>query len=1361
MALSGTSTTATKVMSQQAHEVPKLVGQENVFLWRRRVKAALKAREVWSAVDVASTGADNDKAVGVLVASLSDQVLCMLSEENSAHEMWKELNALYQKKDVGRIILVEEQIFAAKMSPAESAESHIARMNQLFAKLAGAGGTLDDAHKARQMLRSLDAQWDVFVQMQGARENLQYGQVCSAMLMEYERRAATTTAVNPEHKALAADTRGASTSRTCFYCHKRGHIIKNCRKRLADSSKDAGSDEQAAAAVTDNPSSNGGKVGPVCFYSSANTHKTSRDWIVDSGASAHMTPYRSQLTNIRKLTRPCSVKFGDGRSTSVRVGGTLAGGSLQGQRALLVPQLSAPLLSVRALTEDGATCTFGPGAAYIVAANGNETSVSVKNGVYILPSISGGVTRANAASVRTKLSGSYHLWHERLAHPGEYVMDHIGCEKSGAEGKGVCEVCQRGKQPRRPFGRTNERKNYLPGEKLHTDLCGPISPISEDGYSYDLTLTDDASRLTYVKTLRAKSEAAVEIESFVIATERQYGWKLKVLRSDRGGEFVNSALGDFLKSRGIKAELTAPYSPQMNGVAERVNRTLLDRARCMILQAKLGKQFWSHALRHASVIMNRVPRQSLDGRSPLEVGFNRPPAIDMLRVFGCRAYVGNVGPRDKLADRACPGVYLGFDNESKSHKVWMDDACRMTVSRDVVFDETVFPGIGGKEDGGESTAGTSVGSEGTTNIVGGASGGSPSQATVPISFGRPESLDVLGDRNEVEGSDRSEDGNRMSSPSAEGGESVGDEHEPSHEGSENGSEKAQSQQSVGRENVESAHSEEPEVERRRSSRQTTVPGGIWGKRWNSVNQSNFTQAMRHDNSVAIPQSYRQAMKSPESAQWKKAMEDELKSHVEKGSWSMVKLPAGKRAIRNRWVFAVKKSADGKTVRHKARLCAKGFEQRQGVDYESTYAPVATLTTVRLLLSLAAKLKMSVHHLDVKTAFLNSDLDEDVYMQQPEGFTLDDSDDLVCKLIRAIYGLKQASRQWYRELDAFLMSLRARKSGGDSTLYWFEVNGAVVLLVVYVDDILIASKSDDSLAWLKETLMGKYEMTDMGPVSLMLGIEIETTENGTRMHQSGFIQEILAETDMDKCNPTKAPMEHGLQLRKAGPSETPLNQDKYRRVLGQLQYLVSGTRPDLAFCVSYLSRFCQCPLPDHWAALKRVLRYLCGTAKMGIFFAAGDTGMELTGYSDADWAGDRLDRKSMSGFLFFVGMHLVSWGSKKQDCVSLSTMEAEYVALARAVQEMLWLRKLSVPKVWSVKQPTLFVDNQSAQAFASGTAESNQSKHIDLRYHFVRDLMEKKEMKIEYKPTDEMTADIMTKALGPIKFVHFRNGMMDS
>eukprot|EP00173_Palmaria_palmata_P005501 Plantae.Rhodophyta-Palmaria_palmata.ctg9910.p1 GENE.Plantae.Rhodophyta-Palmaria_palmata.ctg9910~~Plantae.Rhodophyta-Palmaria_palmata.ctg9910.p1 ORF type:complete len:257 (-),score=26.19 Plantae.Rhodophyta-Palmaria_palmata.ctg9910:74-796(-) len=188
-------------------------------------------------------------------------------------------------------------------------------------------------------------------------------------------------------------------------------------------------------------------------------------------------------------------------------------------------------------------------------------------------------------------------------------MDKVGCDKSGDQAKGVCEVCQRGKQPRMPFGKTNQRKDYLPGEKLHTDLCGPISPTSEDRYSYVLTLTDDASRLTYVKTLRAKSETATEIENFVIATERQNGWKLKVLRSDRGGEFVNSTVGNFLKARGIKAELTPPYSPQMNGVAERVNRTLLGRSRCMILQSKLGKQFWSHALRHAAIIMNRLPRQ--------------------------------------------------------------------------------------------------------------------------------------------------------------------------------------------------------------------------------------------------------------------------------------------------------------------------------------------------------------------------------------------------------------------------------------------------------------------------------------------------------------------------------------------------------------------------------------------------------------------------------------------------------------------------------------------------------------------------------------------------------------------------------
>ena len=283
--------------------------------------------------------------------------------------------------------------------------------------------------------------------------------------------------------------------------------------------------------------------------------------------------------------------------------------------------------------------------------------------------------------------------------------------------------------------------------------------------------------------------------------------------------------------------------------------------------------------------------------------------------------------------------------------MWLDDACRVTVSRDVVFDEAIFPGIAGMEDGSESPSATSAGSEGATDVVGGATGEALSQATVPTSFGTPESDDATDDENQGEGHGSPGGSDQVSSPRSSG----------------NVSEGSLSKQTVGGGGYESDVCPDTETEPRRSSRQTAAPRGIWGKSWNSTNQSNFTQAMRHDNSVSIPQSYRQAMQSAEAAQWKSAMKDELKSHAEKQSWSLVKLPEGKRAIWNRWVFAVKNSADGKTVRHKARLCAKGFEQRQGVDYESTYAPVATLTTVRLLLSLAAKCKMSVHHLDVKTA----------------------------------------------------------------------------------------------------------------------------------------------------------------------------------------------------------------------------------------------------------------------------------------------------------------------------------------------------------------------------------------------------------
>jgi hypothetical protein len=381
------------------------------------------------------------------------------------------------------------------------------------------------------------------------------------------------------------------------------------------------------------------------------------------------------------------------------------------------------------------------------------------------------------------------------------------------------------------------------------------------------------------------------------------------------------------------------------------------------------------------------------------------------------------------------------------------------------------------------------------------------------------------------------------------------------------------------------------------------------------------------------------------------------------------------------------------------------------------------------------------------------------MKQPEGFEEPGKERLVCRLGKALYGLKQASRQWYHELNTFLTSIGMERSQGDSTLYWIGTDDDVVILLVYVDDILVASKSEMKLNMVKGKLMNKYVMTDMGPVTLMLGIEIARTSAGMRLHQSAFTREILAEHGMLECNEARTPMRQGLQLSTPDIRISPIRQDAYRRVVGQLQYLAGGTRPDFSFCVGLLSRYCQRPIDEHWNAVKRVLRYLKGTANMGITFDANDKDKTLLGYTDADWAGDSSDRKSVSGFVFFMGGHTVSWGSKKQSCVSLSTMEAEFVALARATQEMIWLCKLAIPTVWSGGIPIVCVDNEPAQAFAEGSACSSQSKHIALRYHFVRDLAQGGDMTLKHTPTGRMVADIMTKALGFVKFDEFRYAVL--
>lgn len=389
-----------------------------------------------------------------------------------------------------------------------------------------------------------------------------------------------------------------------------------------------------------------------------------------------------------------------------------------------------------------------------------------------------------------------------------------------------------------------------------------------------------------------------------------------------------------------------------------------------------------------------------------------------------------------------------------------------------------------------------------------------------------------------------------------------------------------------------------------------------------------------------------------------------------------------------------------------------------------------MESVRLLLAVAAQENWFVHHMDVKSAFLNGELQEEVYVQQPPGFVAAGHESKVLKLSKALYGLRQAPRAWNVKLDHSLQQMGFVRSDNEHGLYIRGFGIARVVVGVYVDDLIITEANPAAIEAFKQEMKDTFRMSDLGLLSFYLGIEVKQGHNAITLGQSAYAKKLLEKAGMENCNSCSTPMEVRLQLSTRSTTER-VDATMYRSLVGSLRYLVH-TRPDISFAVGYVSRFMEEPRQEHLAAVKHLLRYVAGTIDLGVIYQRLQKGNNrLVGYSDSDLGGDVDQRKSTTGVIFFLGEMPVSWQSQKQKSVALSSCEAEYMAGAVGACQAVWLARLlgdilGVP----VQQPILKMDNQSAIALSKNPVLHDRSKHIDTKFHFIRECAETGKISIE-------------------------------
>jgi hypothetical protein len=743
--------------------------------------------------------------------------------------------------------------------------------------------------------------------------------------------------------------------------------------------------------------------------------------------------------------------------------------------------------------------------------------------------------------------------------------------------------------------------------------------------------------------------------------------------------------------------------------------------------------FWGDCVLTATHIINRIPSPLLSNKSLFELLFSIPPNYSHLRVFGCLAFASTLTrDRTKFDSRSIPSLFIGYPHGTKGYKLFSLITKSVFVSRNVIFHEHIFPYASNM---------IHTDSQGVILPLSPSFQVPPSTSFpsfIPDCAPTPVSLPPLDD-NHTSCSDvpvpsydvpiSSLDISSQPPPAPLPlRHSTRPKHAPRY--------------------LQQYHCHLASLPNSLKSFPMTKAGNDTGNPYSLssvLSYDRLSPSHKHF-SLSIsshyePKFFHQAIKFPH---WREAMNAEISALQQNNTWFLTSLPPGKRAIGCKWVYKVKLKADGSVERYKARLVAKGYTQSEGLDYHETFSPVAKLTIFRCLLALAAAKNWTLHQLNVNNAFLHGELDEEVYMTPPPGFTAKGESQL-CKLVKSLYGLKQASRQWFSKFSTTLLNHGFTQSKADYSLFTRIQGSSFIALLVYVDDIILASNDPAAISDLTVFLDQKFKLKDLGSLKYFLGLEVAQSAQGISICQRKYALEILEDAGLLACKPAKFPMEQNLKLSN---KDGVLLEDpsSYRRLVGRLIYLTI-TRPDLTFAVQHLSQFMREPRQPHLDAAHRLLRYIKHSPGQGLLFPS-NSDLHLKAFCDANWAGCPDTRRSVTGYCVFLGESLISWKSKKQQTVSRSSAESEYRAMASTCCELIWL--FSLLKDFHISHPQsalLFCDSTTALHIAANPVFHERTKHIELDCYFVREKIQLGLIRTLHVKSHLQLADIFTKPLG--------------
>lgn len=1075
--------------------------------------------------------------------------------------------------------------------------------------------------------------------------------------------------------------------------------------------------------------------------------------LLDSGSTSTVVNSRKLLNSTtQQLTSPIPICLANGTLLQAHERGTCdlerGGVKISLENALLIPESTRNLISVAKLVDEGHQVTFKREGSTIETKNGDLFPVDREGNLFVINTI---------PCHDQETMEEANTLHERLGHPGRkktntlnkiITSSQLGFSKD-------CITCIATKTKRAPFQRLpEERKEQTFNHRVYTDCSGRFNTPGLNGEVCFQVVVDGFSSAVSVTPLRSEGDCATGLKNYVST----FG-KPDILRSDNAASFlVNSNFGGECRKLGIKQEFTIPYSSQQNGKAERMVGEITKVARGLLHQRNTPIRFWPYAVTCAAHILNNTPNTKTANSTPNQLAQvtekDVEEEIQHLRTFGCKCFIHTRKedrPYKKLDKTSEEGVFVGYPRNRHGYLVYRLRDKKVKATRDVTFLEDV-PGFPAYSSEAPSTTTDKPHPSQNPTII-----------TTQTSHHSPSSSLAMNEDSPVETATPAHHEHQEATVTNPETQNFPQLHSPPTAPQVRRSARIAARQkpneaiadSIPDASVTTA-TPTPQPHQNQTPFQSTQRD-IYVQEIELRGPGEISEAPVLEepeelelNLTEDPISVQQAMTGEDFSQWKTAMDNELESLTTNETFEEATIPYNsKKLVSTKWVFKKKTDEHGALLKYKARLVAKGYSQRKGIDYHQTFSPVTRLSTIRILCAIAAAKGYKLKRLDVKTAFLNAPIDEEIFISIPKGYIKKDPNTNCLRLKKALYGLKQAGREWNQLITSFLINSGDWKQCESEPCLFKRVRNTTgkMYAAIFVDDFTAAVENEGDWKKFVEELSQQFEISENEDLKWVLGIQIHQQNGVVTMNQATYINSMLEDFNMEDSNPSLTPMtKDRLDQDTASHTKKPDETIPYQNLVGALQHAVRSTRPDINFATNFASTKNKSYTSTDWKAAKRILSYLKGTKEAAISYGIKKE-LILTGYVDADWAGDKLDRKSTSGYVFTLAGGAISWKSKKQNCVALSTCEAEYMAMTEASQEATYLRRILEFLDSPQTLPTsIYIDNRAAVFLANNPGLHQRAKHIAIRYHYNREVIKNGIVTLKPIPSTDNPADAFTKPL---------------